>query len=49
MIKSIMMRWTEHLEGMRDTRNAHRLMVGNRPLGRQRYKWVDNIKMDLGD
>jgi hypothetical protein len=22
---------------------------GKRPLGRQRYRWVDNIKMDLRD
>jgi hypothetical protein len=32
-------------------RTAYRLFVrkpeGNRPLGRQRRKWVDNIKMDL--
>jgi hypothetical protein len=21
---------------------------GKRPLGRARYRWVDNIKMDLG-
>jgi hypothetical protein len=29
----------------------HRLLIGKpegkRPLGRQRRKWVDNIKMDL--
>jgi hypothetical protein len=32
-------------------RNADRLLVGKpegkRPLGRQRCRWVDNIKMDL--
>jgi hypothetical protein len=32
-------------------RNAYRLLVGkpegNRPLGRPRCRWVDNIKMDL--
>jgi hypothetical protein len=22
---------------------------GNRPLGRQRWRWVDIIKMDLGE
>jgi hypothetical protein len=31
--------------------NAYRLLVrkpqGKRPLGRPRYRWVDNIKMDL--
>jgi hypothetical protein len=33
--------------------NAYRILVGkpeaNRPLGRQRSRWVDNIKMDLGE
>jgi hypothetical protein len=36
---------------MGETRNAYRLLVGEpeekRPLGRQRRRWVDNIKMDL--
>jgi hypothetical protein len=31
--------------------NVYRLFVGTpegkRPLGRQRHRWVDNIKMDL--
>jgi hypothetical protein len=35
------------------TRNAHRLLVGEpegkRPLGRPRPRWVDNIRMDLGE
>jgi hypothetical protein len=34
-----------------EKRNAYRILVGKpegkRPLGRQRRKWVDNIKMDL--
>jgi hypothetical protein len=34
-------------------RNAYRLLVGNpegrRPLGRSRRRWVDNIRMDLGE
>jgi hypothetical protein len=34
-----------------ETRNTYRIWVGKpegkRPLGRQRYRWVDNIKMDL--
>jgi hypothetical protein len=36
---------------MGKTRNAYRLVVRRpeekRPLGRQRRRWVDNIKMDL--
>jgi hypothetical protein len=34
-------------------RNAYRILVGKtegkRPLGRPRRKWVDNIKIDLGE
>jgi hypothetical protein len=33
--------------------NAYRLLVGEpegrKPLGRQRRRWMDNIKMDLRD
>jgi hypothetical protein len=36
---------------MGEKRNAYRLLVGKpegrRPLGRQRRRWLDNIKMDL--
>jgi hypothetical protein len=36
---------------MGKTRNSYRILVGkpegNRPLGRPRRRWVDNIKMDL--
>jgi hypothetical protein len=34
---------------MGEKMNAYRLLVGKRPLGRQRRRWVDNIKMDLGE
>jgi hypothetical protein len=32
-----------------EKRNAYRILVGKpeRPLGRPRCRWVDNIKMDL--
>jgi hypothetical protein len=34
-------------------KNAYGLLVGNpegnRPLGRPRRRWVDNIRMDLGE
>jgi hypothetical protein len=33
--------------------NAYRLLVGKperkRPLGRSRCRWVDNVRMDLGE
>jgi hypothetical protein len=38
---------------MGETRNALWILVGKpegkRPLGRPRRRWVDNIKMDLGE
>jgi hypothetical protein len=38
---------------MREKRNAYRLLTGKpkgkRPLRRPRRRWVDNIKMDLGE
>jgi hypothetical protein len=36
-----------------EKRNAYRLLVGKpegkRPLGRPRRRWLDGIKMDLGE
>jgi hypothetical protein len=36
---------------MGEKRNGYRLLVGKpegkRPLGKQRHRWVNNIKMDL--
>jgi hypothetical protein len=34
-----------------EKRNANRLLKpeGKRPLGRPRRRWVDNIRMDLGE
>jgi hypothetical protein len=38
---------------MGEKRNAYRLLVGKpegkRPLGRPRRRWVDNIRMDIGE
>jgi hypothetical protein len=38
---------------MGEKRNTYRLLVGRseekRPLGRPRRRWVDNIRMDLGE
>jgi hypothetical protein len=50
MIKSRRMRQAGHVAWM-EKRSTYRLLVrkpeGQRPLGRQRRRWVDNIKMDL--
>jgi hypothetical protein len=37
---------------MGEKKNAYRLVgkpEGKRPLGRPRRRWVDNIKLDLGE
>jgi hypothetical protein len=38
---------------MGEKKNTCRLLVGNpegkSPLGRQRRRWVDNVRMDLGE
>jgi hypothetical protein len=51
MIKSRRMRWVGHVARMGEKRNAYKILVekpaGKRPLGRQRRRWVGNIKMYL--
>jgi hypothetical protein len=51
MIKSRRMRWAGHAARMGEKKNAHRILVGKpegqRPLGRRRRRWVNNIVMDL--
>jgi hypothetical protein len=53
MIKPRGMRWAGHVARMGEKRNACRLIVekpkGNRPLGRSKLRWVDSIRMDLGE
>jgi hypothetical protein len=45
------MRWAGHVARTGEKRNVYRLLVerpeGKRPLGRQRHRWIDNIKIDL--
>jgi hypothetical protein len=53
IIKSRRMRWASHVAYMGEKKNAYRLLVGKpegkRTLGRPRHRWVDNIRMDLGE
>jgi hypothetical protein len=53
ILKSRRMRCVGHVERMGEKRNAYRLLVGKpegkSPLGRPRRRWVDNIRMDLGE
>jgi hypothetical protein len=49
--KSRRMRWAGHVPRMGEKRNVYRLLAGKpegeRPLGRSRCRWMDNIKIDL--
>jgi hypothetical protein len=51
MIKPKTMRWTRHMACMGDRKGAYRVLVGRpdgkKSLGRPRYRWEINIKMDL--
>jgi hypothetical protein len=53
IIKSRRMRWAGHVARMGEKSNAYRLLVGKpegkRPLGRPRRRWMDNIRMYLGE
>jgi hypothetical protein len=46
-------KYDENVQVKEDERNEYRLLVrkpkGKKPLGRHRNRWVDNIKMDLGE
>jgi hypothetical protein len=52
-MKSRRIRWTGHVARMGEKRNACRSLVGTAegrwPLGRPRGRWVDNLRMDLGE
>jgi hypothetical protein len=53
IIKPRRMRWAGHAARMGEKRTADRLLVGKaegkRLLGRPRHRWVDNIRMNLGE
>jgi hypothetical protein len=53
IIKSRRMRCSGHVARIGEKRNAYWLLVGKpegkRPLGRPRRRWVNNIRMDLGE
>jgi hypothetical protein len=50
-IKSRRIRWAEHVARVGEEKNVYRVLMGKRegrrPLGRQRRKWDDGIKLDL--
>ena len=51
MIKSRRLRWAGHVARMEEGRSAFKILTGkptgNRPLGRPRRRWEDNIRMGL--
>jgi hypothetical protein len=53
IIKSRRMRWADQAARMGEKRNVYTLLVGKsegkRPWGRPRRRWVDNIRIDLGE
>jgi hypothetical protein len=53
IIKSRRMRWAAYVLRKGEKRSTYRSLVGKpegkKPLGRPRRRWVDNIRMDLGE
>jgi hypothetical protein len=53
IIKSRGIIWAGNVARRGEKRNSYRLFLGKpegkRPLGRPRRRWVDNIRMDLGE
>jgi hypothetical protein len=47
VIKSRRTKWAEHAARMGDMRNAYNILVGERPDGRPRRRWEDNIRIGL--
>jgi hypothetical protein len=47
------MRWEGHVARIGEKRNEYRLLVGKPEgkgtLGRPKRRWLDNIRMDLGE
>jgi hypothetical protein len=52
-MKSRRMKWAGNVARIGKKRKTYRLLVEKleekRPLGRPRRRWVDNIRMDLGE
>jgi hypothetical protein len=51
VMKSRRVRWVGHVACMGESRDAYGVLVGkpegNRPFGRPRHRWEDNLMMDL--
>jgi hypothetical protein len=49
IIKSRRMRWVGHVARIGEKSNLYGLLVGKPEGERPRRRWVDNIRMDLGE
>ena len=51
VIKSRRFRWAGHVARREEGRSAFKILIGTptrqRPLGRPRHRWEDNVRMDL--
>ena len=51
MIKSIRLRWADHVARMEEGKSAFKILTGkltgNKPLGESICVWENNIRMDL--
>ena len=51
VVKFRRLRWAGHVARMEEGRSAFKILTdtstGNKPLGRPRHRWEDNIRMDL--
>jgi hypothetical protein len=50
-IKSRRLRWADHVGRLKEGRSTFKVLTGkpteNRPLGRPRRRWEDNVRMDF--
>ena len=51
VIKSRILRWAVYVARMEEGRSAFKILTGTpagrRPVGRSRYRWEENIRMNL--
>ena len=51
VIKSRRLRWAMHVARMEEGRSVFKILpgkpTGNRPIGRSKHRWEDNIRMEL--
>ena len=47
MIRSRGFKWAGHVARIIEERSAFKILTGKRPIGRPRYRWEDNVRMDL--